>query len=278
MADYLTICEQAARAGGKLLLDWHDRFTPREKSPRDLVTEADLASQREIRKVVLDAFPDHDFLGEEDAGLAAEGDASARNPESPYRWIVDPLDGTANYVHHLQTFAVSIALTYQDELIAGCVFDPVSKECYTAAKGKGAFLNGKRLQTSICTEPNKAMVAVSFSPNVPRGSIEIQRFLEALHACQSVRRLGSAALNLAYVAAGRLDCYFTTSVSAWDVAAGFLIVQEAGGTICGLHGEKVLLEKPHFIASSTVALATEMQAILKRAQTVESLAVNEAVK
>lgn len=265
MADFLTVCEAAARAGGRVLLDWQHRFTPKEKSPRDLVTQADLESQRAIRKVILTAFPDHDFLGEEDAGLAAEGDASARNPDSPFRWIVDPLDGTANYVHRLQTFVVSIALTFHGELIVGCVLDPVSNECYLAARGQGATLNGNRIESSICVDPGQAMVAVSFSPNVHRESIEISRFVETLDACQSVRRLGSAALNLAYVAAGRLDCYFTTSVNAWDVAAGFLLVEEAGGIICGLEGEKVSLDRPHFIASSTAELSAAMRGVLARA-------------
>ena len=263
MREFLSVCEQAARTGGQILLDWQHRFTPREKGLRDLVTEADVASQRAIREILLGCFPQHDFLGEEDASFPSS-ERTAGNSE--YRWIVDPLDGTANYVHHLPAFAVTIALQKKEQTILGVVFDPIASEFYHAVRGEGVFLNGEPVQTSGCTSPEQAMVAVSFAANVPRGSIEIARFIEALHACQSVRRLGSAALNLAYLAAGRLDSYWATSVKIWDVAAGLLMVEESGGTVTRVDGEKLDLANPEFLASASQPLHNEMLQILSKAR------------
>lgn len=262
MNEFLTVCEQAARAGGKVLLDWREKFQWREKGPRDLVTEADFASQTLIRQILLGAFPDHDFLGEEQI----EGAQPAGRPGAEFRWLVDPLDGTSNYVHKLQTFAVSIALERRGEILAGVVYDPVVEECYTALRGGGAFLNGKPITTSGCSKVDEALVAVSFSNKLPRNSIEISRFLEVLHSSQSVRRLGSAALNLAYVAAGRLDAYYATSVQNWDVAAGVLLVQEAGGLVTALDGGVFQLHKPQFVAVASRSLQREMFQLLARAE------------
>lgn len=272
IADFLTVCVEGARAGATVLLDWQDRFQAREKGPKDLVTEADVAAQEAIRAVLLGAFPDHDFLGEEEA---AERKVAGLPPIPPrrgeYRWIVDPLDGTANYVHRLQTFAVSIALERAGELLCGCVLDPIANECFTATKSGGAELNGQPIRVSACRHVAQAMVAVSFSPNVPRGSIEITRFVEVLHAAQAVRRLGSAALNLCYIAAGRLDVYWATSVQAWDIAAGALIVREAGGVVTGLDGGPLDLERAELSAAATQDLYDEVMQVLRRAQVVHGL-------
>jgi myo-inositol-1(or 4)-monophosphatase len=267
MPDLLAVCLEAAHRGGAELLDWQSRFSSKEKGPKDLVTEADVASQKAIREILLGAFPDHDFLGEEEAADRVAAGQSAIPPrQSEYRWIVDPLDGTANYVHRLQTYAVSIALQLGNDLVLGVVYDPVSEECFMAKRGEGAFLNGLPLKASNCQRLDQAMIAVSFSANVERGSIEITRFVEALHTCRSVRRLGSAALNLSYLAAGRLDAYWATSVQAWDVAAGFLLVQEAGGAISGIDGQPVNLEAPQFLASANPSLHGQMLEILATAE------------
>lgn len=259
---FLALCEQAARVGAGILMDWRDKFTAREKGPKDLVTEADLASQVAINKLLLEAHPDFDFLGEEDLSLG--GRATSR--KSDYRWIVDPLDGTANYVHRLQTFATSIGLQYRDQIIAGAIFDPISDECYTAALGGGAFLNGQPIRVSDCAEISQALVAVSFRANVDRGSQDVTRFIETMHACQSIRRLGSAALNCCYVAAGRLDGYFATSgIQAWDVAAGVLIITEAGGTLSGIDGGPLDIESPEMIAASSPILHRQMLDVIRRA-------------
>jgi len=267
MPDYLGVCLDAAHAGGKLLLDWQHRFRAKEKSPKDLVTEADLASQEAIRSILLKAFPDHDFLGEEDAAdRKSKGLPPLGERRSNFRWIVDPLDGTVNYVHRLPGYAVSIALQEGDELLVGVVFDPLSGECFIGQRGLPPTLNGQPIATSGCRRADQALIAVSFSANVPRGSIEITRFIEALHACQSIRRMGSAALNLCYVASGRLDAYWATSIAIWDVAAGLLIVREAGGAIGALDGSPLDLERPEMIASASPALQTELIEILARAE------------
>lgn len=262
MVDYGEVCERAARAGGHLLLNYRSRFRVREKAPRDLVTDADLASQRAIRDIVLGAFPDHDFLGEEDDPAQA-GRTASRTSDGRPRWIVDPLDGTANYVHGLQGFAVSIAVEQQGKLLAGTVFDPVSGECYTARAGQGAWLNGRPLKVSECVDLDQAMVAASFSPHVTRDSVEVRRFIDVLVSCQSVRRLGSCALNLSYVAAGRLDAYWTTSVKTWDVAAGALLVEEAGGLTTNMQGGRFDLDRPEFLSAGTSQLHSRLLALLR---------------
>jgi len=260
------ICLEAAKLGGQALLEWRDRFQAREKGPRDLVTQADLAAQEAIRGVLCKSFPDHDFLSEEDA---AERKAKGQKPiparRSEYRWIVDPLDGTTNYVHRLPGYAVSIALQHGDHMELGVVFDPLSEECFVAERGKGAELNGKPLKSSGCCEINQALIAVSFSPHVSRDSPEIRRFTEVLLASQSVRRMGSAALNLCYVAAGRLDGYLATSVSIWDVAAGLLMVTEARGVIAGLDGGQLDLERPELLAAASEPLQRELVATVAKA-------------
>jgi myo-inositol-1(or 4)-monophosphatase len=258
MHEYLAVCEQSARKGGQVLLDWQGRINPREKAPKDLVSEADLASQQAICEIIHAAFPTHDFLGEEGDSVEIE------HRESEFRWIVDPLDGTVNYVHGLPAFSVSVALEHRGAVQAGVVYDPMADECFSAVRGEGAFLNGEKISVSDCHSLRMALAAASFSAAVSRDSQEISRFLEVLVECQALRRLGSAALNLAYLAAGRLDAYWATSVKAWDVAAGLLLVREAGGLVSGIDGEPFDLLRPRFAAASTSALHAELIATLKR--------------
>ena len=259
MSQYLEVCLEAAHRAGKVLLDWRDRFQAREKGLNDLVTEADVAAQETIRQTILKAFPDHDFLGEEEAAERVKcGQAAIAERRSDFRWIVDPLDGTMNYVHRLPGYAVSIALEIGCELEVGVVYDPLSGEQFVAQRGKGARLNGVPIAASGCERLDRALVAVSFSPHVRRDSPEVKRFVELLMAAQSVRRMGSAALNLCYVAAGRLDGYIATSVSAWDVAAGVLVLREAGATITALDAGPLQLEKPELVAAASHPLLNEI--------------------
>ncbi|HUG71673.1 MAG TPA: inositol monophosphatase family protein [Pirellulaceae bacterium] len=258
MHEYITVCERSARKGGQVLVDWQGRISPREKAPKDLVSEADLASQVAIHEVIHAAFPDHDFLGEEGNGCATE------ERKSEFRWIVDPLDGTVNYVHGLPAYSVSVALEHRGEVQAGVVYDPIADECFSAVRGEGAFLNRERISVSDCDSLRMALAAASFSAGVSRDSEEISRFLDVLVECQALRRLGSAALNLAYLAAGRLDAYWATSVKVWDVAAGLLLVQEAGGLVSGVEGEPFDPLHPQFAAAATPALHAELVATLKR--------------
>src|SRR5262245_7779214 len=266
-ASYLEVCLEAAHRAGDVLLSWQDRFQPREKGPKDLVTQADVEAQEAVRECIRKSFPDHDFLSEEDAAdRKSMGLAPIPERQSDFRWIVDPLDGTTNYVHRLPGYAVSIALQRGDEIELGVVFDPLSEECFTAERGKGAKFNGKPLKTSGCEQVGQALVAVSFSPHVTRDSPEIKRFTEVLLASQSVRRMGSAALNLCYVGAGRLDGYLATSVSIWDIAAGLLIVEEAGGRVSSLNGGPVCLANPEIIAASTPPLLEQLVQTVAKAE------------
>ena len=260
LAEFLTVCERAARAGGEKLVEMRHRVFVQEKSRRDLVTDADVASQRIIREIVQGAFPDHEFIGEEDE-LAPQCGTSwgpQDRANAGYRWIVDPLDGTANFVHGMANFAVSVALQRGTDVLVGVVFDPVANECFSAAQGRGAFVNGTPIRTSQCVALDQAMVASGFSAHVERNSPEITRFIDVLLTSQSVRRLGSAALNLSYVAAGRMDAYWATSVKAWDVAAGALILREAGGLISRLDGSPFRLDEPELVAAATSELLGEL--------------------
>ena len=254
MTDFVRLCEQAARAGGEVLQQWVGRIQVREKGPSDLVTEADLASQEVVKKVLLGAYPDFDFVGEEDPTGHMAGDG--------FRWIVDPLDGTTNYVHQFPGYAVSVALAEGESMVAGAVFDPVARECYSAAAGQGAFLNGQPLAVSGVTDLSQALVAASFAAKVTAGSPMIDEFVRVLLLAQSVRRLGSAALNLCHVAAGRLDAYWARETKVWDVAAGALIVREAGGTITGLGGRPFRLSDPRFVAAATPQLHRQLCDVL----------------
>jgi myo-inositol-1(or 4)-monophosphatase len=255
--DFLTLCEQAARAGGQALGGWVGRFAVHKKGPFDLVTEADWASQEAIRRVILAAFPQHHLVSEE-IDAPPQFDAE-------YCWVIDPLDGTTNYVHQVAHYAVSVALAERGQPIVGVVFDPVADECFTAERGKGAWLNGHPIRTSRVRDLGEALVAASFSSEVAFPSREIDQFVAALVRCQAVRRTGSAALNLCYVAAGRFDAFWALSTKAWDIAAGMLVVEEAGGVVSRLDGTPVPLEEPHPVASATPRLHQQFCSLLQTA-------------
>jgi myo-inositol-1(or 4)-monophosphatase len=252
--DFVKVCERSARAAAAVLLEWKGRFRAREKGPSDLVTEADEAAQEAIRKIVLGAFPDHDFLGEEDSAPIVR--------RSPYRWIVDPLDGTTNYVHGVPDYAVSVALEYEGQLLVGTVYNPSADECFTAIQGAGATLNGQPIHTSAAIGLSQSLVAVSFPARVELGSRPMQDFEKIIVRAQAIRRSGSAAINLCYVACGRFDAYFARETKAWDVAAGALLIREAGGTITGADGRAFSLDHPRFIAAGTKQLHTEIYSLI----------------
>ena len=239
----LVTCEKAAAAGAAELLSWRGRFSAREKSARDLVTDADLASQQAIRAVIQADFEGHGFLGEEAPDPA--------QLDRPYCWIVDPLDGTTNYVHDYPCFAVSVAVAERGELVAGVVLDPLRQECFRAAKGLGSQLNGQNVATSSTSEIENSLVAVSFPPDLQAESPDLRAFLEVATRCQAVRRTGSAALNLAYVACGRLDAHWAYFIHPWDSAAGVLLVREAGGVATASDGGDYLLSNGDYAVSAT---------------------------
>jgi myo-inositol-1(or 4)-monophosphatase len=255
MEAFVTLCEEAARAGGAVLRGWEGRLAVREKGPRDLVTEADLASQEAIQAVISRAFPGHAFLGE-------EGPPSGASSKADVCWIVDPLDGTTNYVHGVPHYCVSVAVAVQGRIEAGVVFEPCSGECYKASRGGGASKNGRPLRTSEVSQLEGALVAVSLPPRVRPHAPQIADLVAIMGACQAVRRTGSAALNLCYVAEGRFDGYWSTSDHPWDVAAGVLIVCEAGGVVTAPDGGPFDLWKANFVAAATAQLNEKLRWVL----------------
>ena len=255
MSEFLTVCEEAARAAGAVLLEWQGKFNVREKGPADLVTEADLAAQSCVAEVLLGRFPDHAFLGEESDPIEQQ---ASRAASDRYRWIVDPLDGTTNYVHGLPCFAVSIALEYEGRLLCGTIYDPVADECFIAAAGKGAWLNREPIRTSSVERLSEALVEVSFPPQCDVDGPTVRQFALAMQHAQAVRRSGSAALNLANVAAGRVDAYWSFNTHAWDIAAGALLVAEAGGTVTGPGGSPLDVMTGHVVAAAGPGLHAEI--------------------
>lgn len=252
--DLLQVAQQAARVAGDVLQSWAERFTVSEKGPSDLVTEADLAAQNAIYDIIHARFPDHGFLGEE--GLCT------LPGQSEYRWVIDPLDGTSNYVHRFPYYAVSIGLEREGELLGGVIFDPTRSEMFAALRGQGATLNGRPIRASRFTPLSQAMVIASFPHCVTANSPPIQRFLKVLERAQAVHRSGSAALNLAYVAAGRLDGFWSTSLKPWDMAAGALIVAEAGGLVTQLNGTPLDIEVPDLLSSNGTSIHEELRLLL----------------
>lgn len=252
----LETCEAAARAGGDQLKAWQGRFQTREKGVCDLVTDADLASQKAVQQVISAGYPDHAFLGEEQS-------SDAFSPHADQLvWVVDPLDGTTNYVHSYPNYAVSVAIARGREVLAGVIYDPNRDECFAAAAGQGAWCNGARLKTSDVSILSKALVAVSLPARVKRDSRDLVDFIEAVQVCQAVRRTGSAALNFAHVACGALDGFWAAHIHPWDVAAGILLIREAGGIVTARDGADFDLWNPHFLAAAGPQLHRELLATL----------------
>jgi len=264
-ADPLTVCEAAARAGGRVLQDWVGRCAVSSKGPRDLVTEADFAAQREVQRVVRAAFPDYGFVGEEaEPGAGQPASGQVGHAGSGTRWIVDPLDGTTNYVHGFPAYCVSIALAVDDAIEVGVIFDPVRGECFTARRGGGACLDGRPIRVPAVAALEDAIVAVSFPPQVAAESAAVADFLAVVPRAHSIRRTGSTAINLAYLACGRLHAFWARRIACWDAAAGLLIAREAGATVepFSAPGIEVPLDDPAFIVTSTPPLMAELRATL----------------
>jgi myo-inositol-1(or 4)-monophosphatase len=256
---YLEVCETAVRRAGAVLLDRFGRVRARRKGPHDLVTEADLAAQEVVRTTIHEAFPTHSLVGEED--LHESSDSPEANE---FRWIVDPLDGTTNYVHLVPFCCVSLALEHRGQLLASAVFNPFDKECFTAAAGQGAALNGTPIHASAVHELSKALIVAGFPASVSKQSPDLRVFNEVVTRCQGIRRTGSAALNLAYVAAGRFDAAWSCSTKVWDSAAGFLLIREAGGVATAISGEELAVPTGPFLVAATADLHRELTAIVQK--------------
>lgn len=253
-----TACE-AAQIGGRILIEYLGKATVREKAPADLVTDADEASQKAIEQLVRSRFPQHAFLGEEST---VEDRREAIASGKPL-WVVDPLDGTANFVHRLPGFSVSVALVENGRPRIGVVYDPLANVLYAASDGV-VTKNYKPIRKSNCERLDQAMVCCSFRPGVSRADPEVLQFLNILENSQSLRRLGSAAMNMCYVAEGCLDAYWATSVKAWDVAAGSIIATTAGAVLTGVDGSDFDLWEAKLLVSATPALHAATLACLHR--------------
>ena len=246
MHPMLNIAVRAARAGGRVLTKYMDRLdsvTVETKGKNDFVSEVDRLTEAEIVSVLERSFPDHQFICEESG---AAGDDNAE-----FKWYIDPLDGTKNYLHGYPSFCVSIAVAHKDRMEQAVIYNPVSQELFTATRGDGATLDGKRLRVSKRVGIESALLSTGYSND---GKSDYEAYLKTLNHfttnASGIRRHGSAALELAYVAAGRLDGYWQYNLKPWDVAAGALIVREAGGLIGDTKGESDWLTSGNVIAAS----------------------------
>jgi myo-inositol-1(or 4)-monophosphatase len=242
---YLATAVEAALAAGRIQRTWFRGALPVEKKgPIDLVTPADVEVERQFRSLVHARFPDHGVLGEETG-------TDLRGRGSRFRWIVDPIDGTTNFAHGLALFCVSIALELDGQIALGVVYDPMAEELFAAERGGGARLNGAPLAVSTRSLLGDALVCTGFPYTVQQvRRRQVETFSAFLGATRAVRRLGSAALDLCYVAAGRFDGFWEKQLHPWDIAAGLLIVAEAGGTVTNYEGEPVDLFQGELVASN----------------------------
>ena len=238
------VASRVAKQAGKLLLK-HAGSPARVETKRsavDLVTNIDRAAEHLIRRALTRSFPDFGFLGEEH-GPSNEGAAT--------RWIIDPIDGTMNFVHGIPLFGISIGLEHEGKLVAGVIYDPSRGELYTAVRGRGAFLNGKRIRVSKTKDLSRSILSTGFSANFrkqPEPYLSWFRTFES--STHAVRRIGTTVLCMAYVASGRMEGFYEQDLWPWDIAAGIVIVEEAGGKVTNFDGKRSALERGRLIASN----------------------------
>jgi myo-inositol-1(or 4)-monophosphatase len=259
MHPMLNTAVKAARRAGAIINRASfdiDRIKVSEKSPNDFVTEVDQAAEEAIIGVLKQAYPDHAFLGEE------SGSSNNLHDDNEYVWIIDPLDGTTNFIHGFPQYCVSIALQQRGQITQAVIFDPTRNDLFTASKGAGAYLNDKRLRVSKRDKLSDALIGTGF-PFRDMSGLEhyIDLFRAITPRCAGLRRPGAAALDLAYVAAGRLDGFFEKGLKPWDIAAGALLITESGGIIGTFEGESDFLYKGDAIAGSPKIFA-QMVALL----------------
>ena len=224
----LETAKQAARAAGHILVQrLPDRREVQVKGLRDIVTDADLAAEKAISQAIHARFPDHAMLAEE---------TGETNGVSPYLWVVDPLDGTNNYSRRFPTFSVSIGLVHQGRLTVGVVYDPLRDHLFAAERGRGATLNGTPLHVSGFSDFAQAVIGLDWAHSNKNRHEIVARLGRVAPSCGTLRGIGSAALGLCYVAAGWLDAYFHIGLKPWDLAAGLLLIEEAGGSVTDIQG------------------------------------------
>ena len=240
----MKVAQHAALDSGALLMRHYGKLKSSEidqKSKNDFVTKVDKLSEKKIIGHIDKAFPDHSILAEESGATPGDGTC----------WIIDPLDGTSNYIHQFPMFAVSIGVAHRGTLVAGVVYDPLHKEMFTATRKGGAFLNGRRLRVSPVPRLSSALMATG----IPfRARKRFSGYIRSLHtislASAGMRRGGSAALDLSYVACGRFDGFWEINLSPWDIAAGALLIREAGGNITDVWGRQDFLKNGDVLASN----------------------------
>jgi myo-inositol-1(or 4)-monophosphatase len=255
MKDFKECATEIAREAGIFLKNkLHSEHTIDYKGEINLVTEADKISEKMITSKITTLFPDHDILAEEFTHIDRGSD---------FRWIIDPLDGTTNYAHGYPYFCVSIALERLNTMIVGIVYDPMLDEMFVAEKGKGAFLNEREIHVSNTRGVIKSLLATGFPYDIREDSHNnLNYFNEMILQAQAIRRAGSAALDLAYVAAGRFDGFWELKLNPWDIAAGWLLVKEAGGIVTDMGGKNYFIESPSILASNG-RIHAEMMAVLE---------------
>ena len=225
------------------------------KRPNDFVTEVDHAAEQAIIDVLHRAYPDH-------AILAEESGTTAGSPDSEYTWIIDPLDGTTNFIHGFPQYAVSIALKHKNLVTQGVIYDPTKNELFTASRGRGAYLNERRLRVSKRPQLAEALIGTGFPFRELQNLDEyLAMFRELTARTAGLRRAGAASLDIAYVAAGRLDGFWELGLSAWDMAAGALLVQEAGGLVGDFRGDSGYLDSGRIICGNPKIFAQLLQVI-----------------
>ena len=245
MQPLLNIAIRAARNAGDFIVRKMNKLPDLKvetKSPNDYVSEVDRQAEERIIETLLKAYPNHSILAEESGKI--EGDED-------YRWIIDPLDGTTNYLHGFPHFAVSIACQYRGRLQHGVIYDPLKQEIFAASRGDGATLNNRRIRVTNLKTTQGALLGTGF-PFKHRDQLDefLLLFNEFFKTASDIRRAGSAALDLAYVASGRLDGYWESGLQSWDVAAGALILREAGGLIGDYNGDEHFLENGQIVAAN----------------------------
>ena len=254
----INIAVQAARAAGNIIirsLDKLDKITVTEKQPNDYVTEVDQAVEKEIISIIRKSYPNHCILGEESGEISGKDD--------DYTWIIDPIDGTRNFIHGFPHFAVSIAISYKGKVEHGVIYDPIRQELFIASRGKGAQMNDRRIRVSKHKSLEECLIGTGFPF---RHSTEyVDAYIKSLHSilplCGDVRRAGAATLDLAYVACGRLDGFWEAGLHIWDIAAGTLLIKEAGGLVCDFRGGETFLDNGNVVAASPKILKLLLQQI-----------------
>ena len=248
---------EIAKQAGKFLKENEGKIIEiNEKgSFTNLVTNVDRGSEVMIKEFIAKNFPEHGILAEE---------SGASSPLSEYKWIIDPLDGTTNFTHAFPVYCVSIGVERKGEVVAGAVYDPNFDELFSAEKGSGSFLNGRRLKVTLSNTLERSMLATGFPYDIKHNPFNcIQHFEAFLTRAQAVRRLGSAALDICYVAAGRLDGFWEVNLHPWDTAAAALIANEAGAKVTGFHGEKYSIYQRDIVLSNGL-IHDEMIEVLRQ--------------